>query len=521
MGVMWYSRTVIPPKSWKGRRIRLRLGAAAHKQEIYCNGKLAGSHKGGFLPVDVDVTDSILPGQMNELVIRLDSRLDWSTLPPGVEESVGDFPSYQVPARQRYFHDFFNYSGIHRSVQLYATEMVAIRSIRCHTVQDAGAVFLAYSVASEGNADSVKLTLRDRHEEIVSEAQGAEGLMRVKQPVLWKPGKPYLYTLEVRHPSSDIYRLRTGLRWIEVDETSLLINGEPFYFRGFGKHEDADIIGKGHSDAIMVRDFNLIDWIGANSFRTSHYPYAEEILEYADERGVVVIGELPAVGFNFSPAHSPFFVNGKVDEVTQQHHLQALEEMFIRDSYHPSIVCWSLANEASTQEPASRRYFEPIVKRARDLDRSRPLMLVMSAFPENDHVGDLFDILGVNRYYGWYHDVGDLDSVIPNLSAELLKWYERYRKPIVMTEYGVDAVAGLHRNPPCMFSEEFQCEYLDRVHQVLDKLDFVTGEHVWNFADFATAEGLKRVGGNCKGVFTRQRQPKMAAYHLRDRWQGR
>ena len=71
-----------------------------------------------------------------------------------------------------------------------------------------------------------------------------------------------------------------------------------------------------------------------------------------------------------------------------------------------------------------------------------------------------------------------------------------------------------------VWSEEFQVEYLDTYHRVFDRIDAVIGEHVWNFADFDTATGLTRVGGNKKGVFTRAREPKAAAHLLRDRWTG-
>ena len=96
----------------------------------------------------------------------------------------------------------------------------------------------------------------------------------------------------------DTYQLPVGVRTVEVDGTRFLINGEPFYFSGFGKHEDTPVRGKGHDDAFMVHDFELLEWIGANSFRTSHYPYAEEVLEYADRHGIVVIDETAAVGLN-------------------------------------------------------------------------------------------------------------------------------------------------------------------------------------------------------------------------------
>ena len=100
----------------------------------------------------------------------------------------------------------------------------------------------------------------------------------------------------------------------------------------------------------------------------------------------------------------------------------------------------------------------------------------------------------------------------------MLEWYEKYHKPIIMTEYGADTIAGLHKMPPVAFSEEFQCAFLNEFHKVFDQLDFMIGEHVWAFADFQTKQGLTRVDGNKKGVFTRNRQPKMAAYLLKERW---
>jgi beta-glucuronidase len=92
-------------------------------------------------------------------------------------------------------------------------------------------------------------------------------------------------------------------------------------------------------------------------------------------------------------------------------------------------------------------------------------------------------------------------------------------KPIIITEYGADTYPGLHSvvsgNP---WTEEYQVEYLDMNHRVFDRIDAVVGEHAWNFADFVTTSGIMRVGGNKKGVFTRDRQPKAAAHALRRRW---
>ena len=127
------------------------------------------------------------------------------------------------------------------------------------------------------------------------------------------------------------------------------------------------------------------------------------------------------------------------------------------------------------------------------------------------------DVLMLNRYYGWYVNTGDLAAAEKAWQAELEAWATE-GKPIIITEYGADTVAGLHSVAPVPWTEEYQVEYLEMNHRVFDRVDAVVGEHVWNFADFATQQGVRRVDGNKKGVFTRQRQPKAAAHLLRERW---
>ena len=154
----------------------------------------------------------------------------------------------------------------------------------------------------------------------------------------------------------------------------------------------------------------------------------------------------------------------------------------------------------------------------RRLDSERPVTIVQSGFPEDCRVAQFFDVVCVNRYYSWYSDPGHLELIELQLERELRGWYERFRQPVILSEYGADAIAGFYQDPPVMFSEDYQREFLKHCHNVLDRLDFIVGEHVWNFADFATKQGTTRVMGNRKGVFTRQRQPKAAAHLLRERW---
>jgi beta-glucuronidase len=142
----------------------------------------------------------------------------------------------------------------------------------------------------------------------------------------------------------------------------------------------------------------------------------------------------------------------------------------------------------------------------------------MGATPELDVLTDLFDVVMLNRYYGWYVSCGDLMTAEVALEAEISAWVATYNKPIVFTEYGADAFPGVHDVVPDPWSEEYQAELLATFHRVFDRFDAVVGEHVWNFADFGTAPGVMRVDGNKKGVFTRERRPKAAAYVLRRRW---
>ncbi len=102
---------------------------------------------------------------------------------------------------------------------------------------------------------------------------------------------------------------------------------------------------------------------------------------------------------------------------------------------------------------------------------------------------------------------------------ECTQWYERYKKPIFIAEFGADTVEGYHCFPSETFSEEYQCDYLRENFAAFDKMLFIMGEHIWNFADFRTKQGTIRVRGNRKGVFTRERQPKAAAFVVKKRWE--
>lgn len=183
---------------------------------------------------------------------------------------------------------------------------------------------------------------------------------------------------------------------------------------------------------------------------------------------------------------------------------------------------WNVANEPASYEEGAYEYFKPLIEQMRDEDpQHRPVTLVthIEASPLNDKISELIDVLAFNRYYGWYVDGGDLESAKGKLRLELEAWTKRCPgKPMMMTEYGTDTVAGLHDVEPIMFTEEYQVEFYRANHGIFDEFEDFVGEQVWNFADFATGQGIIRVQGNKKGIFTRERKPKAAAHELRKRW---
>jgi beta-glucuronidase len=525
VGDVWYQRDVLVPASWQGRRIVVRCDAATHRGTVWVGNVEVADHVGGYTPFEADVTGDVRCGEPFRLTVRVNNELTTATIPPGMISAGTDGRK-----KQRYFHDFFNYSGLHRSVWLYSTPRAYIADVSVRTDLDSrtGAGRVSYHVGVVGEGQT-SVALRDATGAVVAGARGSDGVLVIDGVRLWHPGDPYLYRLDVQHgegPDADHYPLPVGIRTVRVDGANLLLNGEPVQLRGFGMHEDAALRGKGHDDARMVRDFALLKWVGANSFRTSHYPYAEEVLDYADRQGVLVVDEAPAVGLHLSLGHmgdpgAQTFAADAIGEQAQAAHLAAIGELIGRDRNHPSVIAWSIANEPDTAEPAARDYFAPLVSAARELDSSRPVCFanVATAPPDLDVVTDLFDLVCLNRYYGWYVDTGDLAAAERNLESELRAW-ARLGKPILVSEFGADALPGLHALPPTIWSEEYQHALIAMSLRVFRRVPEVIGEHVWNFADFATAQAVHRPGGNHKGVFTRDRQPKAVAWLLRELWRA-
>ena len=526
VGNLYYRRTFTVSSRMLEKRLFLRFGSVTHKAEVWLNGTCLGKHSGGFLPFSFEITETAIAGE-NELEVIVNNIVDETTLPagrmvhqkfPGLPEEIHNLPNF----------DFYNYSGIMRPVCLYTAPESYIEDISIYGKMD-GSFYWDVKANGEG---TVSVRLLDAAGNEVAAGEGFKGTGRIDQVQLWEPGHPVLYSLEVTLTGSDgekdTYTEVFGFREVSIRDCRIHLNGKPVYLKGFGKHEDSPVHGRGFDMAYNVKDIGLLKWIGANSFRTSHYPYCEEMLQLCDREGILVIDEAPAVGLN-AGFTATGLLGGNPNGTwklfkTAEHHRQVLRDMVQRDKNHPCVIIWSVANEPASQEDGAKEYFEPLLNLVRELDeQKRPATLVTyeGSNPVSCKVAEICDLLIINRYRGWYDTEGNLRGAAALLKDELEGFHKRCPdKPIMLGEYGADTIAGFHDINARIFSEEYQVDFLRAYGEVFDSLPYITGEHVWNFADFATAENIKRVGGNKKGVFTRDRSPKMAAHFLKERWEG-
>ncbi|GIY72298.1 beta-glucuronidase [Caerostris extrusa] len=525
LGWSWYDKEFYVPQRWsKNFRIILRFESAHYFSMVYLNGEKIMNHTGGHLPFETDVTKFLNFSSLNRVTVALNNTLTDKTIPQGSKtfkgKNAGPYPAGFYTQGTNF--DFFNYAGIHRSVFLYAMPVAYIEDIHITTDINNSTGYVTYNVSSSTNEfDSINpeciIHVVDKEEKVVGSKNGCSGTFTVKNPKLWWPNTMhhnpgYLYKLDVQIKWNDIvdqYEQPFGIRTVKVTKDQFLINGKPFYFMGFGKHEDSNIRGKGLDMPLIIKDFNLIHWVGANSFRTSHYPYAEEIMNQADAQGIVVIDECPAVGLvSFG------------EELLNQHKA-TLRELIMRDKNHPSVLAWSVANEPSSAKGSADKYFSEITKLVKSLDPTRPVTAAINADYNTEKAGKYLDFVMLNHYFAWYSDVGSTDVIVPLLVNYMSKAHDVYQKPIMMSEYGADTIAGLHMDPPFIFTEDYQTELMMLHHQAFDILRskrFFVGEHIWNFADFLTLQQITRVVGNKKGIFTRERQPKASAKLLRCRY---
>lgn len=530
-GDFWYETDFFVPGEWNGCDVAIRFGSATHRARVFVNGVEVTSHEGGFLPFNADIAQIVRYNQYNKLAVLVNNELNEYMLPAGKTAVLSNGKKMAAP-----YFDFYNYAGLQRPVKLLCLPKEQVMDFTVNHRLCGADAEVDYTVKTNGDHDCT-VEVYDAAHNKVAECTGKTGTLHIAGAHLWNVHAAYLYTFVVRIVDGsavvDEYFEKIGIRTFEIKNGRFLLNGKPVYLRGFGKHEDADLRGRGLDLVTVKRDYECMKWIGANCFRTSHYPYAEELYQMADEEGFLIIDEVPAVGFmestmNFLAANQGnnkrvgYFEKETTPQLLENHK-QALTEMITRDKNHASVIAWSILNEPQCTSEGTEAYFKPLFDLAHELDvqkRPRTYAIVMMSLPHNSKGQQFADFISLNRYYGWYvmggYGMVDAEAAF---RKEMDGWAQVLNgRPMIFTEYGADTMPSEHKLPSVMWSQEYQNEYLDMNHRVFDSYDFVQGELVWNFADFQTTEGIMRVNGNKKGIFTRQRQPKDAAFHFRARW---
>ena len=526
LDAVWYQTEAFVPENWSDEEVWIRFGSVNYHATVWVNGQQLGIHEGGHLPFAFDISKVTKTGEKNTIVVRVENELKPSRVP------TGDVPNGFFSNYPKSNFDFFPYAGINRKVWLYTLPKkgkISDITVKTNFEKTTGKVTVA--IEKVGAVKSGEVILTGDKNSITKSFKFSKGKATVEIDVpqvnLWSIENPFLYDLKVVIKDNDTpldqYQLPIGIRTVAVNEKTILLNGEPVFLKGFGKHEDFPIFGRGVANPVIVKDYALLKWIGANSYRTSHYPYDEEYYRMADREGILIIDEIPAVGL---------FFHGDKNDVAERQRMckQYLEELYYRDKNHPSVIMWCVANEPFPEkinfsieggeptDPDSIVAFQELFDLIRSLDNTRLTTLVGVMGGPLEWIG-LADVVCINRYWGWYAQSGEIAKGAAVLNQEIEGLYSAFKKPIIVSEFGVDTYPGMHAEQPEMFTEEYQKEFIKAYLDVADSKEYVTGMHIWAFADFKTTQGIIRFGGmNYKGVFTRDRKPKMAAHYLKERW---
>jgi len=526
IGFAWYQKEFFAPSNFNDKSVWLRFNSVDYNCRVWLNGKLVGENDIGYLPFEFEISGFLNLGSKNKLVLQVDNILTNDTIPQGItsEDYLKENrlrEETNPPAR----FDFVPAGGIHRPVVLFTTPKTYLTDVKIGTkARSDGIGYLSIKVGINGDeADELVFEISDEdysdNKNVKINNYSGETEFVINNCKFWDVGNPNLYSLNIKllkeNESIDEYELTVGVRTIEVNNDKLLLNEKPLFLKGFGKHEDFPVFGKGFNYQVLLKDFSLLKWINANSLRTSHYPYAEEVLDLADKQGLIVIDEVPAVSLDLR----------HTTQRTIDNHKRIVKKLIERDRNHPCVISWAIGNEPNLvgakeyNDGVGDEYWKEIFSYTRSLDNTRPITVPnCQRAGTNDPVFQYSDILSINRYYGWYENPGDLGKAIDNLNNEMEELWSKYSKPILVTEFGADALSGFHSTSYQMFTEEYQSSLIESYIKLIESKNYTVGEHVWNFADFRTPQHFRRVVHNLKGVFNRIREPKKAAFTIKELW---
>jgi beta-glucuronidase len=485
-GPMWYERDfAYQPKPHT--RLYLHIGAANYKSWFWVNGKKVCEHEGGYTSFNCEITSVVHAGG-NFVVAAVDNTRH--------EDGV---PTLQT--------DWWNYGGLTRSVSLIEVPDAFIDQYDVHLSRSEDSVIEGW-VHLEGAQGAEKVELEIPELKIRTDANSdksgrysfhvkAEGLER------WTPENPKLYKVVLRAGEDRVDEL-IGFRTIEARGTEILLNGKPIFLRGICIHAEAPYrTGRANTDKDAE---TLLGWakdLGANFVRLAHYPHDESMLRAADRMGLLVWSENPVYW-------ALQFENPEVYEKAQHQ----LEEEIGTSRNHAAIILWSMANETPNTE-ARTKFITALAVRARELDSTRLITAALLVGGHghtktiDDPLGRALDVIGFNEYIGWYEQHPE--------SADNTDWQVSYQKPMIVSEFGGAAKAGLHGAPDTRWTEEYQANIYSHQFQMLNRIPQLRGMSPWVLMDFRSPNrpltGIQD-GFNRKGLISEQGQKKAAFFLL-------
>jgi beta-glucuronidase len=493
-GTVWYEKDFQYHRK-PNTRTFLHVGSANYIAHVFVNGKKACDHEGGFTPFDCEVTGLLKDGGNFAVVYVNDQR------------KRDGVPTLNT--------DWWNYGGLTRDVSLIETPETFIDdySLQLQKGDEATIAGWAHVVgAAAGTQVMVKIPELDLSQTATTDVQGyAAFSLKAPNLVRWSPENPKLYAVEFSAVADEL-RDEVGFRTIAVQGDNILLNGKPIFLRGVSIHAEAPYrSGRAWSEQDAE---TLLGWakeLGANFVRLAHYPHDERMTRLADRMGIMVWSEVPV-----------YWMIEWENPETLANATNQLQAMIRRDRDKASVILWSVANETPNTAPRLA-FLKSLISAAHTEDPSRLVTaaLLVTTTPESadgartkiidDPLGQYLDVLGCNEYIGWYEGPPEL--------AGRTRWQSKYNKPLIMSELGAGAKAGLHGAPTERWTEEYQEAVYRQQIAMLKQIPFLRGLTPWILMDFRSPR--RELPGiqdfyNRKGLISNEGQKKKAFFVLQE-----
>ena len=486
----------------QGQRALLYFGAVNYEAIVYVNGKKVGRHVGGFTPLCFDVTDLVKEGK-NFVIVKVDNKRHADNVPTQI-------------------FDWWNYGGITRDVLLVSVPetyiedySLALEALPQKKDGSNSVIDFAVKMNRPVAGESVTVTLPElkiRRTFTTDENGCLHAKLSTKKAKLelWSPDHPRLYKVLLERGDERISD-EIGFRIIETRGRQLLLNGKPIFLRGVCAHEETAYTSRRCNSAEDAD--TLLAWardLGCNFLRLAHYPHNEHAIREAERQGFLLWSEIP-VYWTISWKNADTYANAE----------NQLRDMIRRDHNRAAIIIWSLANETPHSD-ARDQFLSRLATTARSLDSTRLISMAMEVTGAANYVNRLqdnmnkyVDVVSFNQYIGWYRDVND---------APKMKWEIPYEKPVIISEFGGGAKAGLHGDKGQRWTEEFQENLYRENLAMLEKIEGLSGTCPWVLKDFRSPRrplpGIQD-GFNRKGLVSDQGRRKRAFYVLREWYNNR